>query len=325
MLNFDRLRRIFSKRQRVAVPEYPVNILMEPTNSCNLRCRMCSVWGDGVRRKREVGFMSREVWVAALDEIGSWPARVMVDLHGAGEPLLHPSFFDIMAYAKSKGNIGAGLLCNGMLLDADRGKALLETGADWVGFSVDGAQREVYEHYRRGAVLNQVEENIERFLSMRREGRSPSVYLNMVGHEEADVELFIKRWAGKVETLMISKKKPVLREDNIPVRLRKACPLPYQQMVMGWDGHTVLCCEDCWGDYITGKFPEEGLLDIWRGDRFNQAREKHESGRYKAISICRTCDSSLFHRCEERVVGESDAKSHVRTELKEINTDVTGT
>lgn len=298
-------------------PPYPSFVLMEVTNACNLRCRMCLIYGEGVTRKRETGFMRKDIWQRAIDEIGSWPGPTAVDLHGAGEPLLHPELFDIIAYAKTKGNLSVGFLSNATLLSREKAAAVIETGVDWVGFSVDGAQKEFFEFYRKGAVLEEVENNINHLLSIRRNNK-PAVFLNMVCHAEADPALFVDRWKGKVDTLLLSIKRINDRKKNTPVSLVRPCHLLSQQLIMGWNGTTVLCCEDFFGDYITGKFPETGLSDIWQGRKFNKARRLHEKGDQRRIDLCRYCDSVAFHEYDEKVYEQNGKQTLVRTELPVI-------
>lgn len=180
-----KIKNIFTRHQRLPVPEFPQSILLEPTNACNLRCRMCAIWGEGVKRNREVGFIKKEIWTKILDEIGSWPVKINVDIHGAGEPLLHPDFIDILTYAKSKNNLHVGFLCNATLFDSKKAEATINLGIDWVGFSVDGAQNEIFEYYRKGAKFDVVEGNIEYLISLKGDSR-PSILLNMVGHAEAE-------------------------------------------------------------------------------------------------------------------------------------------
>lgn len=281
----------------MSAPDYPESLVIEPTNSCNLRCRMCSEWGEGVTRKREVGFIPRDIWMGALDEIGAWPVRANIHLTGSGEPLLHPEFLDILRYAKDKGNIGVGFLCNATLFDARKAEAIVSLQIDTVGFSVDGAQSEVFEHYRKGAILSEVEQNIERLLSLRK-ADTPRVYLNMVAHQEADIGLMVERWKGKVDTIQVSLKRPVDRSVNRRIVLKKPCPSLDQTLVMGWSGHVVLCCYAGSADYakyLIGKFPEASLRDIWNGDPMNRARMLHRMGRHDEIDLCSNCDSDAFH------------------------------
>ncbi|MEF9476205.1 MAG: radical SAM protein [Candidatus Mariimomonas ferrooxydans] len=309
----EKVKKIFTKKKGESVPEYPKSILLEPTNACNLKCRMCSVWGEGVKKSREVGFIKREIWIKALDEIGSWPTNINLDIHGAGEPLMHPDFLNILDYAKSKGNINVGFLCNATLLNEENSRAVIDIGIDWIGFSVDSAKKEIFEYYRKGAVLADIEANIEKIIALKRDNK-PGILFNMVRHSEEDIELFIERWKGKADTLQISIKRPVDREQNKKIILQKPCPMPYQQLVMGWNGYSVLCCEDCWGEYLIGKFPEESLFTIWHGKKMNRARILHSEGEQNKINLCRHCDSGIFHDYSVMEMG----KTTVRIELPSI-------
>jgi sulfatase maturation enzyme AslB (radical SAM superfamily) len=304
---------------KVTAPDYPENVVIEPTNACNLRCRMCSEWGEGVTSRREVGFIARGIWTKALDEIGAWPVRVNLHLTGAGEPLLHPEFLDMLRYAKGKGNISVGFLCNATLLNSVRAESVAGLKIDQVGFSVDGAQQEIFEHYRVGATLSEVDENIERLLSLRK-ADTPRVYLNMVAHQEADIGRFVERWKGKVDVIQVSVKRPVDRSLNRRIVLKKPCPSLDQTLVMGWSGHVVLCCYAGSADYakyLIGKFPEENLRDIWCGEPMNRARMLHRMSRPDEIGLCRNCDSDMFHGWFEMDL----EKTHIRVELPYIRSE----
>ena len=311
----------FIKPKPLNVPEYPPSILLEPTNACNLRCRMCPIYGEGVKRKREIGFIKKDLWIKLIDEMGTWPSQVNLDIHGAGEPLLHPDFFDIAAYAKSKNNISVGFLCNGTLLDQEKAKKVIDIGVDWVCFSVDGAKKEIFEYYRKGANLDTVEENIRHLLSLRK-GEKPGVLFNMVNHEGADIDGFVDKWAGQVDNITISMKRPAEREKNRKLSLKKPCPLLYQQLVIGWPGKTGLCCEDFWGDYITGDFSTESLHDIWHGRQMTKARRLHEKGAQAGLDLCKNCDTIVFHRYEDQSIEKNGRTTLVKIELAEINREL---
>ncbi len=316
-----KIKNVLNHRRPLNVPEYPPSILLEPTNACNLRCRMCPIYGEGVKRKREVGFIKKDVWIKLIDEMGSWPSHVNLDIHGAGEPLLHPDFFEIVNYAKGKNNIGVGFLCNGTLLEQEKAKKVIELGVDWVCFSVDGAEKEIFEYYRKGGVLDIVEENIRYLLSLRK-GEKPNIYFNMVNHEGVNLNRFINKWAGLVDILTISLKRPPLREENRRLKLIRPCPLLYQQLVIGWPGKTGLCCEDFWGDYITGDFSTESLHDIWHGKPLSKARKLHETGRYDKLKLCKNCDTVIFHQYEVKIIDRNGRRTTVRKELEGINTEL---
>lgn len=312
---------VLARDKGPSAPQFPQSMVIEPTNACNLRCRMCSVWGEGVQRDRAIGYISKELWGSAIEELGSWPVCIDLHIYGAGEPLLHPQFFDIVSDAKRKANISVDFLCNATLFDRDRAQAAVELGVDSLSFSVDGAQKDVFEYYRKGAVLERVEENIRFLLDIRTNGK-PSVSLCMVNHEEADVELFLEKWAGHVESITVSRKRPMRRETSLPVKLRRPCPSIYRQMIMGWDGTAVLCCEDNWGDAVIGRFPDQSLYEIWNGRTLQRVRRLHELGRYEEIALCSTCDAGVFHLFDERTVERGGKTTLVRQELPDLNPDL---
>ncbi len=296
------------------VPEYPPSVIIEVTNACNLRCTMCPIYGEGVVIKREIGYLPETVWRPAIDELGTWPIEVALDLHGAGEPMLHSDFFHILAYAKRQPNLRVGFLTNGTLLDEQAASNVMDLSVDWMGVSVDGAERDKFNHYRRGADLQIVEENVERLLGMRKEGK-PFVFLNMVGLSDLSVEAFIARWKGKVDQLTISRPRATIRETAEGIARRTPCRLLYDQLVVGWNGGTGLCCEDYWGDRITGLFPEQSLYGIWHGREFAEARRLHEEGRAHDVELCRHCDLWLDHEYDEHVYEVDGHRTFVRVEL----------
>ncbi len=297
-----------------AIPPTPSFVLMESTNACNLRCRMCFLYGEGMSPERKIGFLQKSIWQQAIDEMETWSSPVTLDLHGAGEPLLHPDLFDIVVAAKQKKNISVGFLSNATLLNEEKAHAVIKSELDWIGFSVDGAQKDIFEYYRKGAVLEEVEENIEHLLRIRKNGKL-HVMLNMVLHTEADTELFINRWKGKVDLIQLSLKRATNKKPLIPLPKTQPCPLLSQQLLMGYDGKTVLCCEDYYAEHITGEFPNQRLQDIWQGKVLTGARQLHAVGKYTAIELCKYCDASVFHMFDQKEIVMDGHKTIIRREL----------
>ena len=64
---------------------YPVELVMDPSNLCNLHCPLCPT-GQG-RNERSKGKMSFVNFRKIIDELGAYLYRV--DLHNWGEPFLN--------------------------------------------------------------------------------------------------------------------------------------------------------------------------------------------------------------------------------------------
>lgn len=287
-VNISDIFRLFSSAPKVSA--YPKTVIVETTNACNLRCKMCHVWGQGAAKKREVGFISKELWGKAFHELSHWDETVNLALHGAGEPVLHKDFPAILASAAAIKNLSVGFLSNGSLWTEELTRAILDTGVSWIGFSVDGTDPEKYRKYR-GTDLKKVEAAIEYLVSSRR-GEKPSVFLNMVALPDLDPQSFLDRWIGIVDEVKISKYRPVGHRDFLTQKIKRIpCYLLDEMLVLTWDGKAVLCCEDIWADNVVGVFPSQSLLEIWNSRVFNRIRRLHAKGRENEISICTDCDS----------------------------------
>jgi len=147
---------------------------VESSIGCNLRCIMCP-WEDVRSRAENHGHMSEKVWEAIFPHL---PEIRSIDFTGGGEPLLQPLLLDWLAQTKSAG-CDAGFLTNGMLLKEEVSDRLLDIGLNWIGISIDGADRETYEMIRRGARFETICANI-RYLTGRRINELPEVMINFV-------------------------------------------------------------------------------------------------------------------------------------------------
>ena len=63
---------------------------------------------------------------------------------------LHRSL-EIIRFGSSFKNLNIGLLTNGMLLSTEISRGIIDSGISWIGFSIDGTNKEKFEKYRRGS------------------------------------------------------------------------------------------------------------------------------------------------------------------------------
>lgn len=157
-------------------------ICIPVTDRCNLRCTMCARQGTD----EIVDMDAPDETLEPLLEAG--PNLVSALLQGQGEPLLYPKIFSLIPRLKARMAAGGevGLTTNATLLDAATALGLLDSGIDFLYFSVDAASREVYEAIRVGARFDRVTENIRRCTEYRKAlGRAkPRFMLNFVLLEE---------------------------------------------------------------------------------------------------------------------------------------------
>ena len=160
-------------------PPLPSYVQLEPVGQCNLKCTMCAIQfrTDGAPGTPPA-FMAFDTFVRLVDGFAS-----LRDLHlqGLGEPMMHPRFFDMIAYATARG-IRVTTNTNLTLLGPRRAERLVTSGLACLHVSVDGATDATYASIRVGGRLQRVLENLRAFVDARGRLRSasPSLHLVMV-------------------------------------------------------------------------------------------------------------------------------------------------
>ena len=147
---------------------------IESSISCNLNCIMCP-WKDVRKQSFKTGDMSEEIWEALRPYLSE---TASVDFTGGGEPLLHPKLANWIREANAAG-CRTGFLTNGLILNREKSIQFIQSGIDWIGFSVDGATAEVYERIRKGADFKSLCKNIAT-VSELRTGKKPLIIINYV-------------------------------------------------------------------------------------------------------------------------------------------------
>ncbi|TAN63239.1 MAG: radical SAM/SPASM domain-containing protein [Magnetospirillum sp.] len=146
----------FKAARRGEVLDYlPVKLDVEHVSRCNYRCTMCQV-SDWPKMTRAADMTANDFKRLLDEQIGV----VEIKLQGMGEPLLAAeSFFEMIAYARSR-HIWVRATTNGSLLHLkDNYKGLVESDICEIQISIDGAQAGTYEAIRRGGNFERVAEN----------------------------------------------------------------------------------------------------------------------------------------------------------------------
>jgi MoaA/NifB/PqqE/SkfB family radical SAM enzyme len=136
------------------IPEYLVDIV----GRCNLRCPSCPRGNSPHNSIR--GMMDVELFKKIIDKIMlETPDLVSLMLYNWGEPFLHPSLPELIAYVKTK-NISVGLSSN-MSIEKNIDKALM-ANPDWLKISLSGYYQNVYATTHTGGNINLVKSNMYR-------------------------------------------------------------------------------------------------------------------------------------------------------------------
>ena len=142
----------------------PTKVIAEVTTRCNLFCPMC------VKHTVDSGISEGDLSFTVFKSLT--PALPRIDslvLSGIGEPLLHPQLDTFIQYAKTHmpTDSWVGFQSNGLLLDEERARSLIDAGLDRICLSVDAALPETYRAVRKGGELAGMD---RAFASLRKAG-----------------------------------------------------------------------------------------------------------------------------------------------------------
>lgn len=153
------LTRVDRRLLPISTLSIPCFIQLEPTNKCNLRCRMCH---RTILPLSKVGELSFNDFKKIVDPLLPYLASVW--LQGQGEPFLCSDIFKMIRYLKRR-YVYVNTVTNGTLLSEDVCKEIVSSGLDEVAVSLDGATAETYERIRVGADFEEVTRNVQRLTS----------------------------------------------------------------------------------------------------------------------------------------------------------------
>jgi radical SAM protein with 4Fe4S-binding SPASM domain len=287
----------------------PFNIMIEPTNVCNLKCPACPTGSDRLPFKK--GRMSIGDFRTLVDELG--PYGAYAQLWGFGEPFLHPDLLDMVAYCKEF-DMEVRISTNGQFLgDTPRAERLVRSGLDSLKISLDGATEETLQRYRVNASLDRIIDGIKQINEAKRRcgSRYPRLILQFIvmkhnQHEiprmkELAAELKMK-YKQKTVWVEADTAKALLPEKGYsrfyidsetqalrPVKERRGlCPFPWNWAMVNWDGTVVPCCKDPYRYHLFGNVFEGNYRTIWRSAEFADFRKRllRDPSRVKKCNRC---------------------------------------
>jgi len=170
---------------------------------------------------RPLAFMEFEKFTRIIDQFVNIEE---LHLQGLGEPMMHPRFFDMVAYATGKG-IRVTTNSNLTLLNERRAERCVKSGLDSLHVSIDGATAETYERIRVRAHFERVVSNLERLLVARDRLGSKLPHLILVVvvmrqnlHELPDLVRFAHKWS--IERVFVQHLCHDFGESNLPTHYR---------------------------------------------------------------------------------------------------------
>lgn len=144
-----------------------IDMCMDITNKCNIRCIMCHHIDDKVHYQK-AKTITLEEFQHLFDDLG--PNLRGVRLSCGHEPLMSPYFCDIVSYiAEKHPHVDIDFCTNAMLMNAKVRRLLIEKRVACVIVSIDGVSKKTFESIRVGAKYESVIANILALRDLKRQ------------------------------------------------------------------------------------------------------------------------------------------------------------
>jgi radical SAM protein with 4Fe4S-binding SPASM domain len=276
----------------------PVEYIVETTAKCNLYCPMC----PRETHKQPKADMSPAIFETLVRQAGSTAEHMM--LIGLGELFMDPHIFRRIELCH-RHSISTLLSTNGTFLDEKLSARVLESPLEQITLSFDGASKETFEFYRKGARFEKVRDNFVRFARMKHARRSKlQVVVQMVRMEKnaGEVDDFLRFWSGTagIDQIRIKEDETnVLRPDagHESGEWKHPCHYLWRGPVyVKQNGDVYPCCQSYMLDGAPlGNLAEHSLDSLWNSEEMVRMRGLHVSGRAGEIGICSRCCTTIPH------------------------------
>jgi radical SAM protein with 4Fe4S-binding SPASM domain len=275
----------------------PVEYIVETTAKCNLYCPMC----PRETHKQPKEDMADEIFERLVQGARRTGEHMM--LIGLGEPFMDRKIFDRIEYCERHG-IATLLSTNGTFLDEKLSQRILESSLAHITLSFDGASKETFEYYRKGARFEKVRDNFVRFARMKRErGAKVQVVVQMVrmpgnAHEAAEFHRFWSAVPGVDQVRIKADETNLVQPETRKTggRSRKCHYLWRGAMYVKHDGRVFPCCQSYMLDGApVGDLRHSSLSEIFNSDEMRRLRELHAAGRGAEIDMCSRCCTAIPH------------------------------
>lgn len=279
------------------VDQFPSMVQVGVTNVCNLNCAECCYGVYVSRPEYRPIFMSWDIFRKVIDEIKVFPASTIFRFLGKGESLMHPDFVKFAQIAKKELKQSVACITNGIALNEDLSRQLLDTGLDVIDVSLDAFTAETYgkvrNHSDRFELLVQ---NVNNLIKLRNNNDySTSIFVSFLIQPENYRELdnFKDYWKLKVDRILFRKYHSyggkIAQKPN-PYHIRIPCPALWSRININEKGLITQCFVDWYDEFILADLnqPSVSILNTWEGEIFQNIRAKHLNKNYN--NLCLACE-----------------------------------
>tara|TARA_Y100000310_G_scaffold305772_1_gene346290 strand:+ start:935 stop:2272 length:1338 start_codon:yes stop_codon:yes gene_type:complete len=253
------------------VGAFPLQLDIENTSACNLRCPQCFQSDPETRpiytsmpKKMFEYIIDESVRErqAALERGESHGGLDSIKMQYRGEPLLTRDIHERVRYAREHHISEVMFNSNGYLLTEERSRELIDAGLSRIILSIDSHVPEVYNQYRRfkedkEGDFQQTLKNVQDLVRLKKElgVEHPIVRVSAVEIPELDLEEYTQFWLSQGVDLVssVALNDYSMGKEDVVVSNEFACEQPWQRLFVLSDGVITTCCGDLYQERPLGQ------------------------------------------------------------------------
>ena len=275
--------------------DFPLSLDLAVNSGCQLSCLMCPLPGrDDARRVR---LMADSLYERLMGEASEHQLPALT-LGLGSEPLLHPGAAALAARAVRAGIMDIRLGTNGLRLDEEISRALIDSGLTRLEISLDAARPETYRAIR-GGDLEKLERDLDRFLDLRQKAGLDFPLLRLsflkLDLNQGELDLFLRKWADRADLISIQEaiwfpgsRLPRPAQAGRP--LAPVCAQSWQRLAVNYDGHLWPCCSWYGENLLTFNVRDHSPAELWRSPAMEALRQALSGPPEKIPPACRRCE-----------------------------------
>ena len=279
-----------------------MNIMLELTNRCTLRCPTCFSHQD----QRAKSTMSFDQFKHIIDQNHS--QLNTISLYNYGEPFLNPDLARMIRYAKEKGVPYIKVATNGMHLSEVKIREIMKSRLDYLSISLDGATREIYEKFRIRGQFDRVVTSTRKLVKVRdalRSNLTIEVQFIIMSHNEHEIRA-IEDLARDLNVDILRLKTVLIKKDQwkylLPASAQHSrysgtanchrCFKPTKEVTINCDGSVIPCCyvvEEDVKRFTLGNIFRQTLQEILTSPLYGDFVHQCTTDKSKLLS-CANCN-----------------------------------
>ncbi len=302
------MKDIFYRFRNRESEKFPEMIHLVITNVCNISCRHCA-WP--VVKKTEgftPAYLDFDLYKRIVQEFKGHPDAVL-RFTCDGEPLMHKQVVEMVRYGKENGISPITMNTNGILLDPERSREILDAGMDLIEISINAFDRTSYHNLRKSDSYDRVMDNIMGLLEIRKKGNyETKIMVSIVEMDDnrKDLRSFNSFWGERVDKVIVRRPTSYrglvngISEEEPEVE-RWPCYVLWKRLTITADGRARFCFNDWLNQSVIFdlKKGDISIGEIWQSEKYKSLRNLHLERRFAEIPYCAECNTWKVLRWED--------------------------